>query len=254
MDLTNLTTVELKELTSKSDDKDALREISTHVGAKFSGNTGMVKLKENINQILDARIEDEKEKSENKSEAEPKENESMDPVTAALAAQNKALDEEKEEDVHVKQVKQKYSIKEMMEMDAAQVKDPTLRRNVIRTQALRLRRVKITNMDPSDAAVPSTLVTVYTKYTGKVSKIIPHDSENYEQGYHVPQIILDELETRTFNMRKEVKKRGSNFGVKEYKTVVAKKFHIEILPDLTEKELKALAASQESRGAVDRSK
>jgi len=125
---------------------------------------------------------------------------------------------------------------------------------VIRTQALRMRRVRIANVDPADAAVPSTLVTCYTKYTGKVSKVIPHDSENYDHGYHVPQIILDELATRTYNMRKEIKKRGSSFGVKEYKTVVAKKFHIEILPDLTQKELDALAVSQEGRGAIDRSK
>jgi len=250
MDLANLNPTELKELTAKSEDKDALREIASHVGATFSGNTGVATLKEKINEIVDIQIEAEKAETD----PEPEENAPLDPVAAALAAQNQVSDEDKDDDVHVKQVKPKYSVAEMMEMDAAQVKDPTLRRNVIRTQALRMRRVRIANVDPADAAVPSTLVTCYTKYTGKVSKVIPHDSENYDHGYHVPQIILDELATRTYNMRKEIKKRGSSFGVKEYKTVVAKKFHIEILPDLTQKELDALAVSQEGRGAIDRSK
>lgn len=250
MDLANLNPTELKELTAKSEDKDALREIASYVGATFSGNTGVATLKEKINEIVDIQIEAEKAETD----PVPEENTPLDPVAAALAAQNQVSDEDKDEDVHVKQVKPKYSVAEMMEMDAAQVKDPILRRNVIRTQALRMRRVRITNVDPADSAVPSTLVTCYTKYTGKVSKVIPHDSENYDQGYHVPQIILDELTTRTYNMRKEIKKRGSSFGVKEYKTVVSKKFHIEYLPELTQKELDALAVSQEGRGAIDRSK
>lgn len=248
MELKNLSNEELVELTAKTSDKNALREIATFVDVSFSGNTGIETLKTKINDRLTVMIEEEKIEEED----EPEDNlNTNDPVTAALIAQNAARDEDDDEDVHVERVKPKYTKAEMLEMDAAQVKDPQLRRQVIRAQAMRLRRVRITNLDPADAAVPATLVTCYSKYTGKVSKLIPHDAENYEHGYHIPNIIYEELQTRTFNMRKEVKRRGSSFGIKEYKTVRAKKFVIEDLPDLTPAQLKSLASSQAARGAID---
>lgn len=249
MQLEALTPNELKELTAKTEDKEALREIATHVGATFSGNTGVSTLKEKINEIIDVEIA--ALEAENDPDPED-ENTSVDPVTAALLAQNAEVD--LEEDVHVEQVRVKYTKAQMLEMDAAQVKDPILRRQVIRAQALRMLRVRITNLDPADASVPSTLVTCYSRYTGKVSKIIPHDADFYEHGYHVPKIIIDELKTRTYNMRKEVKSRGTTIGVKEYKTVTAKKFVIEELEPLSEAELKNLANSQQGRGAIDQSK
>ena len=247
MQLETLDREQLIVLTNKTEDKDALREIATFLGATFSGNTGIEKLKEKIMENLP----EEEIEEENLDEAPALTN---DPVAAALAAQI-ANEAENDEDVHVEAVKQTHSITQMMEMDASKVKDAALRRKVIRTQAFRMRRVRITNLDPNDASVPSTLVTVYSKYTGKVSKLIPHDSEFYENGYHIPQIIYDELKVRTYNVRKEKKRRGqNNFGVKEYETSVQKKFVIEDLPDLTPAQLKNLAASQEGRGAIDRGK
>lgn len=248
MDLQNLSNPELLELVNKTTDKDALREIATFVDVTFSGNTGMETLKTKLVNRITALIEED---SVDEEDLESEEETAVDPVMAALLAQNAAQDSD--EDVHVEQVKPKYTTSELLEMDAAKVKDPVLRRQAIKAQALRLRRVRITNVDPADAVVPSTMVTLYSKYTGKVSKLIPHDSEFYENGYHIPQIIYDELKTRTFNMRKEVKRAGSSFGIKEYKTVQMKKFIIEDLPDLTPAQLKNLAASQEGRGAIDRS-
>lgn len=249
MNLKDMTNSELQDLVVKTTDKDALREIATFLDVGFSGNTGMETLKTKLTDRLNVLIAEEQ--AEEEDDLPEEELDANDPVAAALIAQ--IAEKDKEEDVHVPQVKVAYTIGEMLEMDASKVKDDNLRRQVIRAQAMRLRRVRINNVDPNDANVPSTLVTCYSKYTGKVSKVIPHDAEFYENGYHIPQIILDELETRTFNLRKEIKRKGNSFGVKEYKTIPTKKFLIEILPDLTEAQIKALAQSQESRGAIDRS-
>jgi len=243
MDLQELTKPQLAELVQKTEDKDALREIANFVGAGYSGNTGVAKLKENIlAEVIIDEVPDEPEVDEDLN--------LNDPVAQALIAQNKE-ETDPDEDVHVKVERIKYSNEEMMEMDAAQVKDPKLRKAVIRAQALRMRRVRITNNDPSDAAVPGAIISVVSKYTGKVAKFIPFDEEVYVNGYHVPQIILDDLNSRTYNVRKD--KKSGKFGVKERVTVRQKKFFIETLPDLTPTQLKALAQEQTARGAIDRS-
>ena len=248
MELKELSSEQLAELTQKTEDKEALREIATHVGASFSGNTGVAKLKENIlaEIILD----------ETPDETEPEIDEDLnqnDPVAQALIAQNKKIAEEesKDEDVDVKQARQKYSVEEMMEMDAAKVKDDTLRRQVIRTQALRLRHVRTTNNEPADAEVPGAIVSIISPYTGKVAKFIPFEEEVYENGYHVPQILLDDLASRTYSGRR--KDKNSKFGVNKYKTVRLRKFNIEYLRDLTPAQLESLAKDQAARNAIDRS-
>lgn len=243
MELKELTSEQLVELTHKTEDKEALREIATYVGATFSGNTGVVKLKENILEAIPEPEEDE-----------PKIDEDLnlnDPVAMALIAQNKdKAAAEDDKDVHIAQVREKYTVNEMLEMDAAKVKDDTLRRKVVRAQALRLRRVRIVNNDPNDKNVPGAIITVNSKYTGKVSKFIPYEEEVYENGYHVPQILLDDLKTRTYPIRR--KKKDSKFGVNQYTTHMARKYMIEYLPDLTESERKALAQDQIARNAIDR--
>ncbi|AGH07386.1 hypothetical protein SUFG_00014 [Sulfitobacter phage phiCB2047-B] len=256
MDLSNLSNTEIKELAAQSDDKDLLRTIATFVDVTFSGNSGMNTLKDKIAERMFVLIEEEEAEAAALAETEAEElidnSEVNDEITKALNAHIAAeKDKIGDEDVHVEQVKQIYSVEDMMEMDAAQVRDPKLRRRVVRAQALRLRRVRITNMDPNDSSVPATFVTCYSKYTGKIAKLIPHDSEFYVNGYHIPQIIYDELQTRTYNMRKEVRNKGASFGVKEYKNSVQKKFMIEDLKPLSKAELANLSASQQGRGAVD---
>lgn len=247
MDFNELDNDQIREIATQATDKDLLRSIATHLEITFSGNTGVATLKEKILEALpETSVEDE-------IPLDPDLN-LNDPVAKALAAQNQAKSNEaKDEDVHVAQTKEKYSTAEMLEMDPAQVRDDLLRKKVVRAQALRLRRVRITNLDPADAAVPGAIISVVSKYTGKIAKFIPFDEEVYENGYHVPQMILDDLASRTYNVRKEVKKRGATFGVKEYKTVRQKKFVIEYLSDLTPTQLKSLAQEQTARGAIDRS-
>lgn len=263
MDLSNKSPEELVNLVQSSEDKETLRAVATHVGATFSGNTGVEKLK---NSILSEIVLDENPDQVNSEVkplepsvilADPEDNDTegqetpTEPDPAIMAALRRHQTEQK--DPKRKQAQKLPDLATLVNMNEREpgISEP-LRRAIVRAKALRLVRCRITNLDPQDAAVPAALITVYNKYTGKVSKLIPFGEEN-EVGYHVPKILLDELRSRTFNMRKEKKKKGSSFGVKEYTTVQVKKFAIEELPPLTKNELQNLANDQKARGAIDQS-
>lgn len=241
-DLQNKSIEELVTLTKESDDKDVLRAIANLSGVKYSGNTSVETLKTNILAELDEpdrEDEDEEQDDEN------------DPVMLALKAKQA-------EPVVPKPSKKKKNIMDLPRTALAELdpRTPGLteveKRAIVRSKAMRLHRVRIANLDPNDSAVPGAIKTVYNKYTGKVSKYIPYGEEN-EHGYHVPEILLNALKTETYNMRKEIKQKGSSFGVKQYKTVQMKKFSIEYLPELTEQELVSLGNDQKARGALDSS-
>lgn len=235
-DLSDKSFEELGIIAQQTSDKDVLRRIATMLDVSFSGNTGVERLKSNIIEALNLEPE---------TEVDPE-----DPVVQAATGLKK--DPGKNVQAKTKSVLELPKNQQAM-LDPFDPKWTEVeRRAIVRSRAMRLHRVRITNMDPNDAALPGAIITVYNKYTGKVSKFIPFGDET-ENGYHVPEIILNELKNRTFTMRKEVKPRGQagSFGVKTYKTVLMKKFAIEELPPLTDDELKYLANDQKARGAID---
>lgn len=238
MDLSNKTNDDISVLVANTDSRDDLREVASHYGITYSGNTGIDTLRTKIQ----THLEELNEASENEEEG-PDEN---DPVMQAL---KKFKNEPKPK----KSAVQIPPISELLTMNPRDPNHPeALKRAIVRAKALRLVRCRINNMDPADAQVPGAIISVYTKYTGKVSKYIPFGEEN-EAGYHIPQILFDELNSRQYPMRKEIKSAGSSFGVKQYKTTMQKKFALEILPPLTKEELEALAQDQKARGAIDHS-
>lgn len=234
MDFTKLTPEEISELVRDSEDKDTLRAVADFVGVTYSGNTGVDKLKTNIfaELVLD--------------EVPDTEGDVNDPVLQALAAASETVSLEAVDQTTEKPVGE-YTMDELYEMDPNKTNNEFLKRRIVKAKATRLIRVRITNLDPGDADVPGAIITAYNKYCGKISKYIPFGEEN-EFGYHVPEILLKEMRRRKFALRKEVKKKGSVFGVKEYKTSLVPKFSIEVLPPLTQEEMKALASDQAARG------
>lgn len=231
MDINTLAPAEAIEVVNGLETKEDLRVAADSIELKYSGNTGPETLKKNIIEALTAKAAAEADNGET-------------PPVSSLD-----LDDEDVSDIQVAPAKPAGpSIEELLEMDPKEIEDTILRRKVIRAQALKLVRCRIKNLDPADAMLPSGLFTVVNKYTGKVSKVIPYGDEFYENGYHVPQILLNDIKSRKFALRKEVK--GGNFGVKRYKTSMVRKFSVEILPDLTEKERQALAVSQQASGRI----
>lgn len=219
-------------------DIEQVREAATSIGITFSGNTGISSLKTKITDTIVAKM-DELDNEQDQNEDQQGEGFSL------------VSPEEEDEVIEVAKAPIKIgpSIAEMVKMDPTKIEDPKLRRLVIRSQALRLSRVRVTNMDPNDSMLEGIILSVTTKYTGKVSKYIPF-GENAGAGYHIPQILFDQLKTMQFPFRKEIK--GGQFGVKKYKTMMMKKYNIEILQPLTKVELAELASHQKATNAIDR--
>ncbi len=209
-----------------SNDIESLRVQATELGIKFSGNTGAKTLQEKITREMTrpvnaGALDDILGDNEPLPEIMPKAPMPKAPPTLAEL--------------------------QLMVINDIDPKNQALVRQVVRAKALVLRRVTISNLDPSDAELPGAIITVMNKYTGKVSKYIPF-GEGTENGYHIPQIILNHLLDQKFVLRKVNK--GAQFGVKTYTTKMINKFNIQILPDLTSAELKALADRQSASQSI----
>lgn len=238
-----LTNEQITVLVNGTEDKEQLRFIANELEITFSGNTGVDKLKEKILEAVANRVEPGTDTTPAPTEAE----QAMAEMLNDAAKER----EEDEEEIQVVTPRDKTTLSkgDLIKMDAAKEPDVKLRRQILKAQATRLIRCRVTNLDPDDSMVPGMLLTAYSKYTGKVTKYIPFGEEN-ESGYHIPKILVDMLKDKTYNLRKKVKRK--NGPGHEIKTTRARKFAIEELEPLTAKELADLAASQQARGAIDR--
>ena len=234
MTIKHLAPPEAIEAVTSMDSIEDVRKAASDLGIKFSGNTGLDTLKGKILGQLEAALENEEAPAIN------------------ISNQIDLGGDDEEIQVYVPPVKKKkeLTIGQLLMMDATEEENPNIRRQIIRAQALRQFRVKITNLDPTDAPLNGAIITTQNKYTGKVSKYVPFGDES-ENGYHLPFIILEHLKDAKFPLRKEVK--GGRFGVKTYKTVMVNKFAIEILPHLTVEELMQLAQHQRASQSIDNS-
>lgn len=116
----------------------------------------------------------------------------------------------------------------------------------LREKSMRLVRIRISSMDPKKQDLDGEFITVANEFIGTVRKYVPF-GEKTDKGYHVPQCIYDHLKGREFL---HVQTRERN-GQLETKTRYVKEFAIEVLPDLTPAELRALAADQRATGRLD---
>lgn len=119
-----------------------------------------------------------------------------------------------------------------------------LSRRELKKEQLKLVRVRITCMNPTKKEWEGEIITVSNSLVGTVKKYIPFAAED---GWHVPQILLNfmkEREYQHFYITKDDRgnkvPRGKNM----------KEFAIEVLPPLTKKELEELANRQAMAGGV----
>lgn len=123
---------------------------------------------------------------------------------------------------------------------------PSLR-EYLKSEALKLVRVRISCMNPQLAKSGSVIITTGNEYIGTVRKVV-FFGEKTENGYHIPQIILNVLQQRKF--QQIVEERGPQ-GHMVPRARWMKEFNIEILPPLTQKELNALKDRQLATNAID---
>ena len=153
------------------------------------------------------------------------------------------------------QVMGKESLKEKIQLalldDAANNLDSitdTDNRDAQYKEAMKLVRLRISNMNPNNRNVPGTIITVHSDITGTVRKYIPFDPSFSAEGYHVPNIIYQFLKEKKF-LQHTTKKRKFGIGEETHSTFV-KEYALEELPPLTYDELKQLAQDQQARLAT----
>lgn len=209
---------------------EALRNLAKEAKVSFSGNTGLETLRQKLLIHFTSLVQSDTESH----------NEFSEPDFSG--------GDDDDIEIAVKPPSKPKIRMDMLKMNPEEIEDLSLRRQVIRAQALRLVRVRIQNLDPSDAAISGAIISLQNKYTGKISKFIPYGEET-ENGYHIPWMIYQHLKQWKFPLRKEQK--GGRFGVKTYKTVMVNKFSIEILDPLTIAELRQLANHQRASQSID---
>ncbi len=119
-------------------------------------------------------------------------------------------------------------------------------RDRLHLEAMKLVRIRITNLDPKKKDLPGEIIAVGNDILGVVKKYIPY-GEASENGYHVPQIIYDELKDRKFLDIRTSKKAGQISVSQNW----SREFALEVLEPLTEQELARLAASQAATRGTD---
>ena len=129
---------------------------------------------------------------------------------------------------------------------AARAKHIAARDNLTPTQqAMKLVRVIVTPNDPLMVNYPGLIFTVGMSGINNgrmIKKFVPFSNE---EGWHVPEIILRQIESAEMQQFKTVTRPN---GEKELESYITKKFNVRILEPLTAEEMKKLAASQQAAG------
>lgn len=126
------------------------------------------------------------------------------------------------------------------------VKRKTLRQH-LHDEEMKLVRVRITNMDPKKKDLPGEILTVANEWLGTVRKYVPY-GEMTDDGWHVPHILYTMMQQRRFLNIRTIK--GKN-GTPRVEYAWAKEFALDVLPPLSDSEMKRLATAQLAAGNVD---
>lgn len=124
---------------------------------------------------------------------------------------------------------------------AAQVVAESLndRRIRKRKEANKLVRIRVSCMNPAKKEWDGELFTAGNSLVGSFSKFVPFNDA--EDGWHVPHIILEQIQQRQCQIFVTSKDERGNTT---RKGKLIKEFAVEIMPDLTTAELNDLAQRQ----------
>lgn len=107
----------------------------------------------------------------------------------------------------------------------------------LRREATRLVQVRVTCMNPNKKEWEGEIFCVGNSIVGTLKKFVPFGVE-----WHVPAMMLEMIQNRKCQVFQTV--TNKNTGKKERKGKLIKEFAVEVLPDMTEQELKDLAQRQ----------
>ena len=118
------------------------------------------------------------------------------------------------------------------------VAEPEMDRAALQKSASELMRIRVTCMNPAKKEWEGEIFTVGNAVVGTFKKYVPF---NADKGWHVPRIIYEQLKDRECQVFTTVRDSRGN---STRKGKLIKEFAIEILPNLTEEEIKELAQRQ----------
>lgn len=110
-------------------------------------------------------------------------------------------------------------------------------------EAKKLVRIRIMNMNQSKKDWKGEIFTVSNSVVGTIKRFVPYDVE-----WHCEEFILKQIKARQMSRFYTVK---TDKGMKVRKYRLVPEFSVEVLPDLTVAEVKALADDQTKRGVFD---
>jgi hypothetical protein len=114
-------------------------------------------------------------------------------------------------------------------------------------RALRMQRIVVSPNDPLMSSYNGLIFTVGSSAVNGGRMIKKYVPFNNDDGWHVPQIIIDQIENAQMQKFKQVTMPN---GDKTLQAYITKKFNVQILPPLTQPEVEILAAAQASKGAA----
>lgn len=112
-------------------------------------------------------------------------------------------------------------------------------------RAMQLVRIIVSPNDPLMSGYNGLIFTVGSSAINKGRMIKKYVPFNNEEGWHVPRIIYDQIESAQMQKFRPIKLPN---GDKTMQAYLAKKFNVEVLPSLSKREIEALAAAQSARG------
>lgn len=114
-----------------------------------------------------------------------------------------------------------------------------------RREANELVRVRVTCMNPAKREWEGEIFTAGNSLVGSFRKYVPF---NADEGWHVPRIILKQIQQRQCQIFTTVRDNRGN-SVRKGKLI--KEFAVEIMPNLTVEELEDLAQRQAMAKTID---
>ena len=119
------------------------------------------------------------------------------------------------------------------------------RRNRLRKEAGALVRVRVTCMNPNKREWQGEIFTVSNAVVGTFRNYVPF---NIEDGWHIPEIIFQQVKARKCQVFKTV---NGPRGEKIRKGTLIPEFSVDVLTPLTDKELSDLAKRQAMAGGIE---